>query len=310
MATQKKNLKEVFQRFSDKKQNTFYMPDKEKKGNFTKDKDGKFIKSEPGKGDFKMATGGGTPIPKGEKLKDHPEAHRVEQPRDDDGQFTYNAVNNIPLKYGPSRGTTIPPLFAGMKINFAQKSNKTVVLDGLTYVAKINFTKEEFMEMLKDYSIENYVDENGEMKGRVVWNNLPDVELERKKGRKSQVEKDMLASGEEGFVSPDTTIMSGRNKRPDEPKKPNFVNKKPPVPSAEGNGGEKATQQPQQPQIDTELAKSNPVEFGKKYQKEISNIKKLDPKISEAKIINAFASGKIQSFDDLEHALNLKNNKK
>ena len=175
MATQKRNLKEVFQRFSDKKQNTFYMPDKEKKGNFTKDKDGKFIKSEPGKGDFKMSTGGGTPIPEGEKLKDHPEIHRVQQPRDKDGQFTYNAVNNIPLKYGPTRGTTIPPLLQGMKINFAQKSNKTVVLDGLTYAAKMDCTKEEFMEMLKKFSIENYVDENGETKGRVVWNNLPNI---------------------------------------------------------------------------------------------------------------------------------------
>lgn len=331
MATQKRNLKEVFQRFSDKKQNTFYMPDKEKKGNFTKDKDGKFIKSEPGKGDFKMATGGGTPIPKGEKLKDHPEVHRVEQPRDKDGQFTYNAVNNIPLKYGPTRGTTIPPLLQGMKINFAQKSNKTVVLDGLTYVAKMDFTKEEFMEMLKDYSIENYVDENGETKGRVVWNNLPNVGLERKKGRKSQAEKDMITKGEEGFVNPDTTIMEGRNKRPDGPRTPSFVNKKPgssqigetpedgynPLSpnstnsTSDDNAGspsQKSTsEQPQKNSVDTGMAKENPVEFGKKYQNEINEIKKLDPKMTASKIINAFATGKIKSFDQLRKMIELKN---
>jgi molecular chaperone GrpE (heat shock protein) len=274
MATQKKNLKDVFKGYAKKREGT-----------------------------FQEATGGGTPIPKGEKLKDHPEAHRVQQPRDDDGQFTYNAVNNKPLKYGPSRGTTIPPLLAGMKINFANKKKDAVVLDGLTYVSGLDFTKEELMKMLEDYSIENYT-ENGEEKSRVVWNNLPDSEMARKKGRKSQVEKDMIAKGEDGYAPADTAIMSGRNK------KPNFVNKKPPMPPANGGGNSNPPQSSQQPQIDTELAKSNPVEFGKKYQKEISNIKKLDPKISEAKIINAFASGKIQSFDDLEHALNLKNNKK
>ena len=276
MATQKKNLKDVFKGYAKKREGT-----------------------------FQEATGGGTPIPKGEKLKDHPEAHRLQQPRDDDGQFTYNAVNNKPLKYGPSRGTTIPPLLAGMKINFANKKKDAVVLDGLTYVSGLDFTKEELMKMLEDYSIENYT-ENSEEKSRVVWNNLPDSEMVRKKGRKSQAEKDMIAKGEDGYAPADTAIMSGRNKSSNEPKKPNFVNKKPPVPSVENNGGEKATQEPQQTQIDTELAKSNPVEFGKKYQKEISNIKKLDSKISEAKIINAFANGKIQSFDELEYMIGLK----
>lgn len=270
MATQKKNLKDVFKGYAKKREGT-----------------------------FQEATGGGTPIPKGEKLKDHPEAHRVQQPRDDDGQFTYNAVNNKPLKYGPSRGTTIPPLLAGMKINFANKKKDAVVLDGLTYVSGLDFTKEELMKMLEDYSIENYT-ENGEEKSRVVWNNLPNSEMIRKKGRKSQVEKDMIAKGEDGYAPADTTVMSGRNKNP------NFVNKKPPIPPANGSGNSNPPQSSQKPQIDTELAKSNPVEFGKKYQKEIKNIKKLDPKISEAKIINAFASGKIKSFDELEYTIGIK----
>ena len=142
MATQKSSdkvnkkpsLRDVFQSYSDKRE-----------------------------GHFQEATGGGTPIPKGEKLKDHPEVHRVMQPRDDDGQFTYNAVNNIPLKYGPTRGTTIPPLLAGMKINFVNKKKDAVVLDGLVYLAGLDFTKEELMEMLNDYTID-------EEKGKITWN--------------------------------------------------------------------------------------------------------------------------------------------
>ena len=250
-------------------------------------------------GTFQEARGGGTPIPKGEKLENHPELKnkRVMQPRDDDGQFTYNAVNNIPLKYGPSRGKTVPPLFTGMKMNFVTKKKTAVVLGGLTYLANIEFTVEKFMEMLNDFSIDG-------KNGKVIFNNLPLGEMVRKKGRKSQSEKDMISRGESGFTNPDAQITNRGVK--------SIAKKKETTQAEQPKGGNEGNtpQQPQQPKIDTELAKSNPVEFGKKYQKEISNIKKIDPKISEAKIINAFASGKIESFDDLEHALNLKNNKK
>lgn len=268
MATEKKpNLKDIFNKYSASRENT-----------------------------FKEYTGGGTPIPKGEKLEDHPEIHRVQQPRDEEGQFTYNAVNNKPLKYGPSRGKTIPPLLKGMKIKFAEKKNDAVVLDGLTYIHGLDFTKEELIERLSDFTIDG---ENG----KVIWNNLPDSELKRKKGRKSQEEKEMIKNNESGFTKTDTTLDYGNRRKPE------FVKPKPKPPVApQGNGGGKPNtpQQPQQTKIDTDLAKSDPVAFGNKYQKEISNIKKLDPKISESKIINAFASGKIESFDDLEYAISLK----
>lgn len=271
--------------------------------------------SQKAQGDFKMDTGGGTPIPPGEKLKDHPEAKRVLQPRDDDGQFTYNAVNNIELKYGPSRGKTIPPFLKGMKFNFVVKKKTPVVLNGLRYVANVDMTMNEFIELCKNYTNPNYNTDKF------------DVEMARKKGRASKAEKDMIARGDNGFVGA-TGMITGKHGAVDtktgekyiykdnklvKEDVPNFVKPKPkpPVPPQGGGGNApQQPQQPQQPQIDTGLAKSNPVEFGKKYQNEISNIKKIDPKISEAKIINAFASGKIQSFDDLEHALNLKNNKK
>lgn len=303
MATQKSsdkvnkkpNLRDVFQSYSDKRE-----------------------------GHFQEATGGGTPIPKGEKLKDHPEVKRVMQPRDDDGQFTYNAVNNIPLKYGPTRGTTIPPLLAGMKINFVNKKKDAVVLDGLVYVAGLDFTKEELMEMLNDYTID-------EEKGKITWNKLPDAEMARKKGRRSQAEKDMIKSGDDGYAPNETVIMGGRNKRPDGPRTPNFVNKKPgekqigktpedgynPLsPNSTnstpddniGSPSQKSTpEQPQKNSVDVGMAKENPVEFGKKYQNEINEIKKLDPKMTASKIINAFATGKIKSFDQLRKMIELKN---
>jgi hypothetical protein len=258
--------------------------------------------SEEREGKFQEATGGGTPIPKGEKLKDHPEAKRVMQPRDDDGQFTYNAVNNKPLKYGPSRGTTIPPLLAGMKINFVNKKKDAVILDGLVYLSGLDFTKDDLMKMLEDYSFEDYVDENGENKSRVVWNNLPDAEMTRKRGRRSQAEKDMIASGQDGFVNPDATIMSDRNLRPDGPLWKKFKKKTNPIFNDLGTG----KKQPNQNVFSPELAKSNPVEFGKKYQKEINAIIKKNPNVTVSKIINAFASGKVKDFDHLNRILNSK----
>lgn len=80
-------------------------------------------------GSYTESTGGGTPLAKGEKLKDHPEAKRVQQPRDEDGQFTYNSVNGKELKYGPSRGTTVPPFLRGIKLTFCEPGTK-LKIDG------------------------------------------------------------------------------------------------------------------------------------------------------------------------------------
>jgi predicted RNA-binding protein with TRAM domain len=64
--------------------------------------------------------------------------------------------------------------------------------------------------------------------------------------------------------------------------------------------------QPQKNSIDTGMAKENPVEFGKKYQKEINAIMKNNPNVTISKIINAFASGKVKDFDHLNRILNSK----
>ena len=94
-------------------------------------------------GQFEEAAGGGTPMAKGQKIDhvaDSPKeaaeyrAHhpgalvRVKQPRDTDGQFTYNSANKRELEYGPSRGKTTPPFLTGFKVTFAKKSGKGVVI--------------------------------------------------------------------------------------------------------------------------------------------------------------------------------------
>lgn len=104
-------------------------------------------------GNYKEATGGGTPIPKGEKLADHPEAKRVKQPRDDDGRFTYNAVNFKELKTKESRGKTVPPFLRGVKINFAKKGEKNYMWfnDKRYEVDLENMDKDEFAKMFRKY---------------------------------------------------------------------------------------------------------------------------------------------------------------
>ncbi len=115
---------------------------------------GKFI-SDDSFGNYQESTGGGTPLDKGEKLKDHPEAKRVMQPRDKEGKFTYNSVNGKTLAYGPSRGTTIPPFLRGSNAKLVQQGtifnemseDKQKVAQ--QWMATIGMTKEELIERCK-----------------------------------------------------------------------------------------------------------------------------------------------------------------
>lgn len=136
-------------------------------------------------GSFQESTGGGTPLKKGEKLKDHPEAHRESQPKDEKGRFTYNAVNGKGLKYGPSRGTTISPLLKGVKLTYAIKTDTVINYNGLTHLAGINATSEEFIEMFRN------IDD---------LKKLLEETAERKKGRKSNREKEFISKGNEGII--------------------------------------------------------------------------------------------------------------
>ena len=105
-------------------------------------------------GHYSESTGGGTPLKKGEKLKDHPEAKRVQQPRDEDGQFTYNSVNGLKLEYGPSRGTTVPPFLRGIKLTFFEPGTKLKIdgPDGIKVkLMTINLTVDEIVNACKSY---------------------------------------------------------------------------------------------------------------------------------------------------------------
>ena len=106
-------------------------------------------------GHFSESTGGGTPLAKGEKLKDHPEAKRVQQPRDEDGKFTYNSVNGLELKYGPSRGVTVPPILRGVVFTFYAKGSKIKVEtpEGKKLINMMSFdaNKDEMVNLFKYY---------------------------------------------------------------------------------------------------------------------------------------------------------------
>ena len=120
-------------------------------------------------GDYQEAAGGGTPMKKGQKVsyvantveeahqyrKDHPGAIvRVNQPRDEEGHFTYNSANERELEYGPSRGKTIPPFLKDMEISFAKKSGQgSIVMDGKRYKPLVAFkSAAELVQMFKEYS--------------------------------------------------------------------------------------------------------------------------------------------------------------
>lgn len=106
-------------------------------------------------GNFQEAPGGGKPLAKGEKApsKDWVQQNRKMQPRDDEGKFTYNAVNLKPLKYGPSRGETTPPVIKGTVFEkmFNQKEATVVNGDNRNKVIVKNGIN-DFVDLFKRYS--------------------------------------------------------------------------------------------------------------------------------------------------------------
>lgn len=135
-------------------------------------------------GNYKKSYGGGTPLPKGEKApsEEWVKDNRQMQPRDDDGKFTYNAVNGIELKYGPSRGTTENPLLRGAKLKMIKEGQKLKFEDGkvLTAVGGYDFSR-NFNEYSETFGFGEDLDESLFMK---------------KEGRPSKAEKE----APEGYI--------------------------------------------------------------------------------------------------------------
>ena len=104
-------------------------------------------------GEYQEAPGGGTPLAAGQKApsKEWVAENRKMQPRDENGQFTYNSANAKPLAYGPSRGVTVPPFLRGVKLTYAVE-NKDVIIgeDGKRYLAGIDLSARDIVNAYKN----------------------------------------------------------------------------------------------------------------------------------------------------------------
>lgn len=249
-------------------------------------------------GTYQMSTGGGTPLAKGQKLKDHPEAKRVQQPRDEDGQFTYNSANKIPLKYGPSRGTTIPPFLRGVNLNFAKKDENvtSIYKEDKVYKFNLNMSAAEFIQKCKEYLYE--IDENGNQKA-VGFKDLID-KVNKKKGKRSKLEKEMISKGEQGIVSIDKRILDPKKykNRAKKVNKKNVFVKKPSASSSSQDFNDN----------DYNLAKTNPEQFAGKYKNQLKELKNLAQSkglnISAKLMVGLIATKKVKNFDEIKNKIN------
>ena len=144
-------------------------------------------------GSYTEAPGGGTPLARGTKAPSDEwvREHRQMQPRDPNtGQFEYNNANAKGTKY-PSRGTKIPMFIKGGDFDkifdkVSQAEHNIITDEGKTAIARLDMTKGEFMEAIKNAS---------EKLGLTTrWN------VQEKKGRHTKEEKEALDNGVKGKV--------------------------------------------------------------------------------------------------------------
>lgn len=126
-------------------------------------------------GKFDEDWGGGTPLKKGQKApsENWVREHRVPQPRDENGKYTYNSVNGRTLKYGPSRGVTENPLLKGAKL--------TAIKEG----TKFKFGSNEILIGTGQLDLNDLLSEYVGIGG---WEIDPDL-LSKKEGRRSKEER-------------------------------------------------------------------------------------------------------------------------
>lgn len=271
-------------------------------------------------GQFEEAAGGGTPMTRGQKIDhvaetpkeadeyraEHPGAIvRVKQPRDTDGQFTYNSANKRELEYGPSRGKTTPPFLTGFKVTFAKKSGKGAVITPDNKMFKMPDSiksKDDFERAYMEYRKEGdkFIGLSKEGK-EIEAGSLSDRAIGRggKAGRDTkEVTRGYLESAKKmkmkkNFRKVEASSGGGGDKAP---KAPTTSTPTPKTESTQPKGG-----------VDYSLAKSDPDRFIEENMDEIDKlIQEADAagyELDADAMIDAIASGEYKDFDAIRATL-------
>lgn len=216
---------------------------------------------------------------------------RYNQPRDEDGRFTYNSANAKELVEGPSRGHTVPPFLRGVKIVYAIKKNTAMVYDKTTWGFQIQMESADLVKKFQDI---------------LGAKSAADL-VERKKGRKSNAEKEAIKKNRAGFVG-ETTILDdysiedfrGRCRRALEKGKkfnPKYAKK-----------GEQPKNEPtvaDDNKFDANLAKTNREEFKKQNKETLNELAQAMKGIPEDEIVNIIAEEEITDKEELINLYNI-----
>lgn len=275
-------------------------------------------------GDYKESTGGGTPMAKGQKIdyvadnakeaqayrKEHPDALvRVNQPRDEEGHFTYNSANLRGVEY-PSRGKTIPPFLRGVELAFGIKSGQgSIVMGGKKYKPLVAFkTKSEFVKMFTEYSEKDdtFVGKLGMSFGAMT---------ETAKGMGGKIGKTTtLKAGAliseiksiaktKGHDLKDDHIAFANPSKSAKVAAPTQPIEKPETKPAE-NVGITTTKKGE---VDYSLAKTNKEKFVEDNATEINDLVQLADKkgfdVDIDELVESIATGEFKNFDDIRNAL-------
>ena len=266
-------------------------------------------------GQFEEAAGGGTPMTRGQKIDhvaettkeadeyraEHPGAIvRVKQPRDTDGQFTYNSANKRELEYGPSRGKTTPPFLTGFKVTFAKKSGKGAVVTPDNKMFKMPDSiksKDDFERAYMEYRKEGDKFMGLSKEGKEIEaGSLSDRAIGRggKAGRDTkEVTRGYLESAKKMKMKKNFRKVEKSGGGGEAPKAPTPT---PKTESTQPKGG-----------VDYSLAKSDPDRFIEENMDEIDKlIQEADAagyELDADAMIDAIASGEYKDFDAIRATL-------
>lgn len=270
-------------------------------------------------GQFEEAAGGGTPMTRGQKIDhvaetpkeadeyraEHPGAIvRVKQPRDTDGQFTYNSANKRELEYGPSRGKTTPPFLTGFKVTFAKKSGKGAVITPDNKMFKMPDSiksKDDFERAYMEYRKEGDKFMGLSKEGKEIEaGSLSDRAIGRggKAGRDTkEVTRGYLESAKKMKMKKNFRKVEKSGGGGEAPKAPTT-----PTPTLKTE-----STQPKGGSVDYSLAKSDPDRFIEENMDEIDKlIQEADAagyELDADAMIDAIASGEYKDFDAIRATL-------